>query len=162
MSSRRTPGPTANAGRRTPAPRMGHAGTGRVYVVYTGVAGNQLSYVNHQTGDRSVVMNLSREYDGLAALADGSFYATDDDDLYHLDPGTGSETFVRPLKHQHNDSLEWLGGKLVGFSTSAGRIWRVDTNSAEMSIHPVDSSLRDIRTITIIDYTQVPLEPGYD
>ncbi len=134
----------------------------RIFAVQRTSAGSELIAVNHITGDTRVVMSLLRAYDGLAALPDGTFYATDDDNLYLINPATGEETMLRALKHKHNESLEWMDGKLVGFSTAAGRLWRADTNFAEMSIHPIDSSVRDIRSIMVIDVHRVSPDPGYD
>ena len=112
-----------------------------------GMPSNQLIKVDRKTGTFVNVMPLNRTYDSLTATQSELFYASDGENLYQIDPASQTETLLGKMQHPHNKSLEFAGSDLLGFSTTAGRVWQVDLGSMQMIGSAFDPGFKDIGTI---------------
>jgi len=127
-----------------------------------GMPSNQLIKVDPKTGTFVNMMPLSRVYDSLAATQSELFYASDGEDLYQIDPASQTETLLGKMQHPHNSSLEFAGGGLLGFSTTAGRVWQVDLGSMQMIGSSFDTGFKDLSTIIFSRAIDETPYPAYD
>jgi hypothetical protein len=82
----------------------------------------RLVEVDPKTGETTPVMDLNRSYDSLAANDDNTFYASDDDKVYQINPSTGEEVNVGIFENHDIDGLEVVDDILSGFENTTDRL----------------------------------------
>jgi hypothetical protein len=84
----------------------------RVLAIHTGSGESNrgLLEIDQQSGAGTLLMSVTRSYEGLARTDSGELLAATDERVYALDPGTGAETLVSGHGSARIESLEYVAG----------------------------------------------------
>ena len=122
----------------------------------------QLIKVDPTDGTRITLMTLDRQYDGLAARSAQTFYATEGNEVYELDPVAETETLLgSPGGGVDMKALEFAGTALYRLSTHNNKLRGVDTTTGanvggELNV----GSLTNVGTIQFIRVADEPVGTG--
>ncbi len=116
----------------------------------TNAPASRLIKVDAVTGGFEQIMTLDRIYEGLASSPDGTFYATNGQQLFHLDPFNQTSSLVSFTAYPDVNGLEVSNGQLLGFTTYAGHLEVIDVASGQAIGSPVNVGNADLETIVFI------------
>lgn len=124
----------------------------------------RLIRVDHQTGDTTQLMDLSRRYESLASTNGQTFYATSGGEVYRIDLQTHSETLVGTLTNNDLRSMGFAGTTLLGFDITSDRIVSINTSTGQQIETPLSVGARDLGTIVLTPTAKDPLasKAAYD
>ncbi len=117
----------------------------------------RLVKVNHKTGLTETVMELSREYDSLAASTADAFLATSGTGVYLINPAAGTETLISSVVGSRN-AMEVSGDVLYGFDDGVDLLDAVyDLAADAAAAEDYNLGLQDLRTIVFVRHPDVPV-----
>ena len=120
--------------------------------------------VRIDTGEQRVqnVMNLSHEYDSLAAFSSSTFYATVGNELYVIDTQDQTEQRVGTMSLDDVRALEAHGDTLFGFANASDVLASIDTDTAETISTSRHEALLDLRSIVFRRNADKPITAAFD
>ncbi len=123
----------------------------------------KLIKVDPTTGSTQLVTLLDNTYDSLSAESAQTFYGTDGDELYTIDPVSGTETLVGTMGFQNVMGADIAAAGLYGYSHFNNLLSEIDTATAANVPPHIDMGVTGLDTVTFMRLTDEPIgEVLYD
>ena len=124
----------------------------------TASGSNKLVAIDHETGNKADVMDLTHAYDSLASTDGVEFFAYSGQDLYKIDTDAGTETLVGTTTDGSDfTGLEFAGTAPIAYDAGDTTVIPINKVSAESFVAPVSlGDLTDLGTIVFMDIDEDP------